>query len=139
MSEAAPGMPAIGTYVESREFWHAIAERKLKLQYCRDAGRFQQYPRPVSIYTGRRNLEWREVSGRGFIYALTVMRVPGLGYAGKPPYCVATVELDEGVRIIARILNIPPDAARAGMRVRLTWEQIGEGLYPAFEPEPPAA
>jgi hypothetical protein len=139
MSEPTAALPAIGTYVDSREYWDAIAQRKLKLQYCRDAGRFQHYPRPVSIFTGRRNLEWREVSGLGTIYAVTVMRVPGLGYAGKPPYCVATVELDEGVRIIARILNVPPDAVRAGMRVRLTWEEIGEGRYPAFEPVPQPA
>jgi uncharacterized OB-fold protein len=132
-------MPAIGTYVDSREFWAAIAERKLKLQYCRDAGRFQHYPRPVSIFTGRRNLEWREVSGLGAIYAVTVMQVPGLGYAGKPPYCVATVELDEGVRLIARILNAPPDTVRAGQRVRLAWEQLGDGFYPAFEPLPESA
>jgi uncharacterized OB-fold protein len=139
MSNAAPAMPAIGTYIDSHEFWAAIAERKLKLQYCRDAGRFQHYPRPVSVYTGRRNLEWREVSGLGATYAVTVMRVPGLGYAGTPPYCVATVELDEGVRIIARILNVPPDTVQAGMRVRLTWESIGEGAYPAFEPLVPTA
>jgi uncharacterized OB-fold protein len=136
MSDAAAVTPSIGPYIDSAEFWAAIAEGKLKLQYCRDAGRFQHYPRPLSVFTGRRNLEWREVSGLGTIYAVTVMQVPGLGYVGKPPYCVATVELDEGVRIIARILNVAPDAVRAGGRVRLTWEQIGESPYPAFEPIP---
>jgi uncharacterized OB-fold protein len=129
-------LPAVGTYVDSRPFWEGIAQRRLVLQYCRDAGRFQHYPRPVSIFTGRRNLEWREVSGLGTIYAVTVMRVPGLGYAGKPPYAVATVELDEGVRMIARILGCAADGVRVGMRVRVAWEPLGEGVYPAFEPVP---
>jgi len=132
----ASGLPAIGTYVDSRPFWEGIARGKLVLQYCRDAERFQHYPRPVSIFTGRRNLEWREVSGLGTIYAVTIMRVPGLGYAGKRPYTVATVELDEGVRMLARIVNVAPEAAVAGLRVRVAWEPLGEGVYPAFEPLP---
>ena len=133
MSEGT-GLPAVGTYVDSQPFWDGIARRVLVLQYCRDAGRFQHYPRPVSIFTGGRNLEWREVAGNGTIVAATVMRVPGLGYAGKPPYAVATVELDEGVRLIARILDCPPDAVTPGMRVRVAWEPLGEGVYPAFAP-----
>jgi hypothetical protein len=130
-------LPEAGTYVDSRPFWDGIAERKLVLQYCRDAQRFQHYPRPVSVFTGRRNnLEWREVSGLGTIYAVTIMRVPGLGYAGKPPYTVATVTLDEGVRMLAQIVNSAPEAAAVGMRVRVAWMPLGEGVYPAFEPLP---
>lgn len=130
-------LPEAGTYVDSRPFWDGIAERKLVLQYCRDAQRFQHYPRPVSVFTGRRNnLEWREVSGLGTIYAVTIMRVPGLGYAGKPPYTVATVTLDEGVRMLAQIVNSAPEAAAVGMRVRVAWMPLGEGVYPAFEPQP---
>jgi len=37
----------------------------------------------VSIFTGSRNLEWREVSGKGTIYACTVIRVPGPGLEGS--------------------------------------------------------
>ena len=61
----------------TREFWEGAKQGKLMLQYCKDAKKFQFYPRPVSIYTGSRNLEWREVSGKGRIYACTVIRVPG--------------------------------------------------------------
>jgi hypothetical protein len=126
-------LPKPGTYVDSQPFWDGLRERRLVLQYCRDTGRFQHYPRPVSLFTGKRNLEWREVSGKGSIYAVTVMRVPGLGYGGKPPYVVATIELEEGVRIIARIVNCAPEAARIGLPVCLAWEPLGEGVYPAFE------
>ncbi len=127
-------VPRIGGYVDSKPFWDGVAEGKLVLQYCTEAKRFQHYPKPVSNYTGRRTLEWREVSGNGVIYACTVVRIPGPGLEGRLPLCVATVELDEGVRIIANVLNCSPDELKIGSRVKLAWDQItAEQRYPAFE------
>src|ERR1700712_2394834 len=98
MSEQVPRpVPTPDVYVPTAPFWAGAKQGKLMVQFCRDTGRFQHYPRPVSIYTGTRNLEWREVSGRGVIYACSVLRVPGPGLAGRLPLHVATVELEEGV------------------------------------------
>jgi hypothetical protein len=126
-------VPRIGAYVDSRPFWEGIAQGKLVLQYCTESKRFQHYPRPVSIYTGRRTLEWREVSGNGTIYACTVVRIPGPGLDGRLPLPVATVELDEGVRIIANVLDCKPEELKVGRRVKLAWDQLSkEQRYPAF-------
>lgn len=126
-------VPRIGSYVDSRPFWEGIAQGKLVLQYCTESKRFQHYPRPVSIYTGRHTLEWREVSGNGTIYACTVVRIPGPGLDGRLPLPVATVELDEGVRIIANILDCKPEDLKVGRRVKLAWDQLSaEQRYPAF-------
>lgn len=126
-------VPTPNVYVETTPFWEGAKQRKLMLQYCRDTGRFQHYPRPVSIYTGSRNLEWREVSGKGTIYACTVLRVPGPGLDGRLPLPVATVELDEGVRILGNVLGTEPDKVAIGQRVELAWDTIAEGVdYPAF-------
>ncbi len=104
------------------------------LQYCKDTGRFQHYPRPVSIFTGSRNLEWREVSGNGTVYACTVIRVPGPGLEGRLPLPVATVELDEGVRILGNILDADPEQVAIGQRVELAWDRLGDDVpYPAFK------
>lgn len=128
-------IPKIGTFIDSRPFWDGAREGKLVLQYCRDTGRFQHYPRPVSLYTGSRNLEWREVSGRGFVFACTIARVAVPGFADRVPYAVATVELDEGVRIIANVVNCAPEEVRIGMRVRVTFEPLGDQQYPVFAPD----
>jgi uncharacterized OB-fold protein len=134
-SPARP-IPQQGVYVDTRPFWDGIAQGKLVLQYCTVAGRFQHYPKPVSSYTGRRTLEWRAVSGKGVIYAATVVRIPGPGVEGRIPLCVATVELDEGVRIIANILNCAPADLAVGKRVRLAVDHLApEHPYPAFELE----
>lgn len=128
-------VPRIGSYVDTRAFWEGLADGKLMLQYCTEARRFQHYPKPVSGYTGRRTLEWREVSGRGTIYACTVVRIPGPGLEGRLPLCVATVELEEGVRIIANVLNCAPEELAIGKPVKLAMDQLSPGgqRYPAFE------
>jgi uncharacterized OB-fold protein len=133
-SQTSRPVPKPDVYVPSAPFWEGARAGKLMLQFCKDTGRFQHYPRPVSIYTGSRNLEWREVSGKGQIYACTTVRVPGPGVEGRLPLSVATVELDEGVRLIANIVGSAPEDVVIGRRVVLTWDQLdGETPYPGFK------
>jgi uncharacterized OB-fold protein len=126
-------IPHEGVFVDTKPFWDGVKQGKLVIQYCTEAKKFQYYPRPVSIYTGRRTLEWREVSGKGSIYAFTVVRIPGPGLEGRLPLCVATVELDEGVRMIVNILDCAPEDLAIGKRVKLAWDRLTDTQqYPAF-------
>ena len=55
----------------ARPFWDATREKKVLIQYDAEVGKYQFYPRPTSIFTGRtKHLEWREVSGKGKIFDL---------------------------------------------------------------------
>jgi uncharacterized OB-fold protein len=119
----------------TEEFWAATKEKKLVLQFCPESQKFQHYPRPLSIYCGRRNIEWRQASGRGVVYAYTVTRRGPPEFHGREPYIVASVELDEGVRILSNIINCSVEDIRVLMPVQLCWEPIENGLhYPLFEP-----
>lgn len=137
MSEPKPAgrpVPKPNVYIDTTPFWNGVKEGKLVLQYCPETKQFQHYPRPVSIYTGKKNVEWREVSGNGTIYACTVIRIPGPGLEGRLPLCVATVDLDEGVRFIGNVLNCAPEQLKIGARVKLAWDKLNEdNNYPAFE------
>lgn len=134
--KAGRPIPRQGSYVDSEPFWSGAKQGRLMLQYCPETGQFQHYPRSVSIYTGKRRLEWREVAGRGSVYACTVLRIPGPGLEGRLPLCVATIDLDEGVRIIGNVLHCRPEEVKIGARVRLAWDKLGEDVnYPAFELE----
>ncbi len=57
----------------SKPFWDGAKDKKLMLQFCPKAGKYQFYPRPVSVYTGSRELEWREASGKRKIYAFSFL------------------------------------------------------------------
>ena len=124
MSEIAKPrrMPAENLYVDSAAFWQGTREGRLMLQYCTESGRFQHFPRPLSLYTGTRKLEWRAVSGKGTVYAVTALRTPGLGADGRLPCVLALVDLEEGVRILANVLRCAPgelpNSASIASRVR---------------------
>jgi uncharacterized OB-fold protein len=63
-----------------------------------------------------------------------VIRVPGPGLDGRLPLSVATIELDEGVRIIGNVLGSDPDSVAIGQRVEVIWDQLGDDVqYPAFK------
>lgn len=126
-------LPRESLYVDSAQFWQGTREGRLLLQYCTKSGRFQHFPRPISLYTGGRALEWREVSGQGFVYAHTVLRTSGLGADGRLPCVLALIELDESVRILANLLGCAPGEVGIGDRVKLTWDELGgDARYPAF-------
>ena len=126
-------VPKANFFVDTEAFWQATKRGELMLQYCPDSKQFQHFPRPVSIYSGRRNLQWRKVSGKGTIYACTIVRVPGPGLEGRLPLSVVTVELEEGVRILGNVLNCDPDTVAIGQPVELAWDRIDDDVqYPAF-------
>jgi uncharacterized protein len=115
-------------------FWEATRERRLLLQYCNVARKFQHYPRPVSIYTGRKTIEWREVAGAGTVYAFTVTHRAPPAFRGREPYVVATIELDEGVRLMSNVVGPAAADVRVGARVRLCWSPMTGGFnFPTFE------
>jgi uncharacterized protein len=130
---ASRPVPKPNGFASTEPFWQATREKRLVLQYCPSAGRFQHVPRPVSVYTGRRALEWREVSGRGHIYAVTTLRVGRPETAPRLPLLVATIELAEGVRIIGNLVDSAPEACRIGAPVELAWDELDDNTpYPAF-------
>lgn len=119
-------------------FWAGVRKRKLMLQFDAASGRAQFYPRPQSLYS-EAGVQWRQASGRGTIFALTQSRVAPPALADRVPYALALVKLEEGPRMLARILA-PPDQLAIGQPVEITWEEDGHALaFPAFQPSGPAA
>ena len=114
----------------SRPYWEATRQKKLVLQYCRATGKFQHYPRPTSIFTGkRRDVEWREVSGEGVVFSYTVTRRGPAAFRGHEPYLVVNVTLDVGVNHIANMVNCAADEIRVGMKVVPYWLALVGGTH----------
>jgi uncharacterized OB-fold protein len=114
-------------------FWEGVARRKLMLQFDPQSQRFQFYPRPQSLY-GEAPLEWRESGGKGTILALTLSRVAPPELADKVPYPLALVRLDEGPRLLARVVA-PYESLAIGDAVEVSWEEGGAvPSFPVFTP-----
>ncbi len=124
-------------YNFSKPFWEATREKKLLVQYCKVAGKYQTYVRPTSIFTGRRrDLEWREVSGRGELFSYTVAVRGPHEFRGHEPYLVVSVKLDVGVLFIANMVNCAMEDVHIGMNVAPYWHPLGDGRHLLmFQPE----
>jgi uncharacterized protein len=130
--------PPVGD--ESGPFWEATREGRLLVQWCTACDRGIFYPRafcPFCATAGSgpdgavtETLEWREVSGRATVHAAVVEHRPeaaGARFSEGQPYCVALVDLEEGVRMMTNIVGCPPGDVRCGLAVTVCWEPLSDG------------
>ena len=120
----------------TKPFWDAVNEDRFLLQYDPEVEKYQFYPRGLSLHTGKRNLEWREVTGRGTVYSYTETVIPARGFEGEEPYLIVAVDLDEGIRLMSLLRNCATNDVEIGMPVKLCWDKINDDFqYFAFEPD----
>ena len=116
-------------------YWTKLAEGELWLQYCMACGKFIFYPRSFCPICMETVLEWRQASGKGQLYSYTTVYVSSLPeFADDVPYAYAIVELDEGVRMPANILNCSLEDLRINLLLKLTTIKKGDKIRPAFQP-----
>lgn len=128
-------LPKLGSYIDTKEFWEGARRGKLMLQYCTETQRFQHYPRPNSLYTGRRTIEWREASGFGTVYSWTVTRSAWPGHEARLPYICAYVDLDEKVRFLCNLVDCSETDVTIGMPVEVRWDRLSDDImFPDFAP-----
>jgi len=128
-------LPRPNSYMHTQPFWDAAREKRLVMQRCDSSGQLQHPPRPVSLVTGKRDLSWQEVAGTGTLYSWTITHSAWPGHEHRVPYICALVKLDEGPRILCNLINCQAEELKAGLKVRVAWEELGDDInYPAFEP-----
>ena len=113
-----------------KEFFQFLAYGRFMLQRSRTSGRFFFYPRIAEPGTGDMDLEWVEASGRGIVYATSVVRrrPPEL------PYNVALIDLEEGVRLMSRVEGIDPENVEIGMAVLSAITEVDDKPVLVFRP-----
>ena len=133
MSETEiPPRPAPVPTNFSQPFWDGAKEKKFMLQYCLDTGKYQFFPRPNSIHTGRRNTEWREASGDGTVYSFTVTRRAPPAFRGREPYVIGSIQLAEGPRMMSNIVGDHALDVEIGDGVTLRFEDREGSKLPQF-------
>lgn len=121
----------------SLPFWEGTRARKFLLQYDPRAQQFQFFPRAASLTDGKRALEWREASGRGVIFSHTIARRSRGAFNDATPFVIALITLDEGVNVMANLVNHSPDDLAIGRRVVVHWCPLPDGTHlPMFTPDP---
>jgi len=137
--------------MEERSFSDAsyeqfLNEEKIMGSRCKKCQALYLPPRPICIKCFGDEMEWVEMKGKGKLVAFTCIGIgPAFmmdeGFDRKNPYCSGVVELDEKVRIDARIEgfdNNNPETIKVGTPVTVEFLHRGEGedmrTFPAFKP-----
>ena len=122
-----------------------IVEHKLMAARCMNCGSVHIPPRAICPKCHGEELEWAETSDRGRLAAFTVIYngptfMTEQGYDRNHPYISGIVELEEGLRVSARITGLDPTKPteiQIGTPLTVDFVEYGEGekrkTYLAFK------
>ncbi|HEX6468417.1 MAG TPA: OB-fold domain-containing protein [Streptosporangiaceae bacterium] len=138
---AGPIRPAIGP--DTRFFWEGTRAGELRVQRCAGCGALRHPPGPMCPRCHSLDRDHVTATGRGTVYSYVVHHHPPVP-GRQPPFAVALVELEEGVRMVGNVVGCPPEDVRIGLPVRVTFERVDGDLTlpqwtPAHRAEAPAA
>ncbi len=126
--------PMPGISDDTRFFWDGCKDGKLLIQRCKSCGILRHPPGAVCIKC--HSFEWDTVpaSGRGTLYSFVVMHYPEV-----PPFDypnpIGLVELEEGTRLIAGLIDVNPKALKIGMKLQVKFRTFDDELVlPLFQP-----
>jgi uncharacterized OB-fold protein len=108
-------------------FWEGTAAGELRVQHCPSCDALRHPPGPMCPACGAEKQDWIVASGRGAVFSYVVHhhpKVPG----HEPPFVVALVELEEGVRILGNLVDVDPGAVTIGQPVEVAFTKIDEEL-----------
>jgi len=105
-----------------KRYFDALAAGRFEIQKCNACAQHVFYPRVVCPHCGAGDLGWVAASGRGTVYSSTVVRRKP---ADGGDYNVCLVDLAEGVRMMSRVVGLPPEAVKIGMAVKA---RLADGL-----------
>jgi len=129
-----PKRPRPGITPDNAFFFEGAKQHKLLIQQCSACQTLRHPPQPRCDHCG--SYEWHplEASGKGTVYSYVVNhhpQVPAFDY----PLPIGLIELEEGTRLVAEIVDCPIDQVQVGMAVMVTWIDADDELsLPAFKP-----
>ena len=113
---------------EAVPFWDASRDGRFVLPWCRPCDRVFWHPRAACPRCLSDDIEWREASGRGTVYAVSVQHNAALPELREyVPYAVALVDLEEGARMMANVIGCAAEDVFVGMPVTITWDPLPDG------------
>lgn len=110
---------------ESEPFWAGTKAHRLLVQKCRDCGGTWFPPATQCAHCGSRHHDWIDASGKGRVHSfVTYHRLYHKGWEGEVPYTLAIVELEEGARMLANLVDIEPDEVVCDMPVAVVFDDV---------------
>ncbi len=119
---------------ETQPFFDGADQGILRLQHCNDCEAWMYPHKERCQRCGSANLEWRDASGAGTLYAHAMLhRQYHPRHEGRLPIVIAWVDLPEGVRVPSNVVGTEPAELKAGQALTVDFERDPAGTaYPVF-------
>lgn len=122
---------------ETKPYWDAARNHELVIPRSKTTGEYFFYPRALSPGEDMtEDIEWVKASGKAKVWTYAIHHMgPTKAYKGEPPYVVALVETDEGVKMMTDIVDVDPHDVQVGMEVEVVFDDVtDEVTLPKFKP-----
>jgi uncharacterized OB-fold protein len=132
MSEYNKPLPGLDGL--SAEFYAFCKQERLHFQRCSACLTFRHVPREMCAECNSFEWEWVASTGKGTVFTWTVIeRALHPAFADATPMAPVVVEMEEGVRLLANMLDCPPAELAMGMPVEIAYEAVtDEVTLPRF-------
>lgn len=109
-------------------FWREIPQRyNLLGNKCGSCEKIYFPPREACPYCRRKSIgkmQDMKLSGKGEIVTYSILHVGPEDFENQVPYPVAVIQLEEGPRLTAQIIDCDPSTIKIGMKVESTFRKI---------------
>lgn len=106
-------------------YWREIPQRyRLEANRCPGCGITFFPPRLICPECHGRDLEETKLAPTGTVLTYTIIRVPPSQFSDQAPYAVAIVELTDGVRLCAQVVDCDFERLAIGMPVRVEFRKM---------------
>jgi uncharacterized OB-fold protein len=108
-------------------FWDAAREGRLVAQRCGACRAWRHYPQLRCPECHSPEWSWEELSGRGTVHSFSVVyQAFHPDWSERVPYAVATIELEEGIRMVTDMDDV--DDVAIGLPVEVFFDAVDDRI-----------
>ena len=112
---------------DSQFFWDGTKAGELRIQQCNACGATRFPPGPACQSCPAYDRGYVVASGEGTVFSYVVHRHPAV--PGKElPIVIALIDLDEGVRMVGEVVDVPDDEIAIGTQLRVDFREVDDDL-----------
>lgn len=110
--------------IGSARYWREIPQRyRYEAATCDACGKIHFPPRVVCSGCRGTAFSKTTLAQQGVIETFTIIRVPPTGFGAESPYAVGIVKLDDGVKVMAQVVDVDLDELQIGQRVSIEFRR----------------
>lgn len=118
---------SMAAQAHDKRYFDALAQGIFEIPQCCACRKFHFFPRVCCPHCGSQDLEWVAPSGKGVVYSVTIVRA-----RQGDDYTVVLVDLEEGPRLMSRVVGVPVESVAIGMPVDARIDQTEDGPLLVF-------